>query len=128
MTTSIPLSMTLTSILLATKDDGEILLDPPAAALEDAASIHVFAFSSLGDLLVVESKGEFSIEDFEKILALARQKCCNQRRNLPEDDEDDEDDLDMESSEPSSKEAMLRDTLGDKIARDQRWKQSEVIK
>ena len=53
--------MTLTAALIAV--DGEkMILDPTSEQLKVAASIHVFAFSSHGDLLVVESEGEYGID------------------------------------------------------------------
>ena len=78
--------MTLTATLIAV-DASKLISDPTAEQLKVASSIHVFAFSSHGDLLVVESEGEFDIEIWGEACQKARLAC----RGDEEDDSDSED-------------------------------------
>ncbi len=124
LTTSIPLTMTLTAALIAADANGELASDPPPRLLNNATSVHVFAFSSLGDLLVVESEGPFSIGIWEKAHIKAEQVC---RGHGVEEDGDDKDtlgDMDMESKGALIKEEMLNSILQEQVTENQRWKQS----
>lgn len=109
--------MTLTATLVAV-DARRLKSDPTAEELKVASSIHVFAFSSHGDLLVVESEGEFGIETWEKAYQKARLAC----RGEDEDDSESED-VSMDSDNDTKLEDVLRDAVRQKVAREQKWKQ-----
>lgn len=117
LSTSIPLSMTLTAALVAV-DARRLTLDPTAEELKVASSIHVFAFSSHGDLLVVESEGEFGIETWEEAYQKARLACRGE-----EDNDSESEDVSMDSDNDTKLENVLRDAVRRKVAREQKWKQ-----
>ena len=123
LTTSIPLSMTLTSTLLAADSFGRLVHDPSPQQLREADSVHVLAFSSLGDLLVVESEGEFDLDIWQTVWERAEQIC---RGKGKEDGEDEDEDENMSSGPEEEKtlEDNLRDTIREKVAREQMWKES----
>ncbi|KAI9786703.1 MAG: exosome non-catalytic core subunit rrp46 [Peltula sp. TS41687] len=113
----IPLSVTFMSVLVVVLSDGNFACNPSPDELEQAASIHVLAFSLHGDLLVVESEGSFDIDIWQGVFDYAKSICCTStttkeegRRTAPEDG--------------TNLEGFLRDTLEKKIALDQTWKES----
>ena len=95
-------------------------LNPSAKDLKDASSIHVFAFSSRGELLVVESEGEFDMDEWEAAHGKARELChwnhWGPKRMV------------MISrwmlTEGGSLQNMLRSAVQEKVDREQRWKES----
>ena len=109
--------MTLTATLVAV-DGRRLESDPTAEELKVASSIHVFAFSSHGDLLVAESEGEFGIETWEEAYQKARLAC----RGEEEDDSESEDNS-MDSNNDTKLEDVLRDAVRQKVAKEQKWKQ-----
>ena len=109
--------MTLTAALIAV-DGQKLISDPTAEQLKVAASIHVFAFSSHGDLLVVESEGEFGIETWEEAYQKARLACRGEAEN-----DSDSEDVSMDSDSDTKLEDVLRDAIRQKVAREHKWKQ-----
>ena len=122
LTASIPLTMNLTSILIAVDSDGGIMSDPPPKLLKSATSVHVLAFSSLGDLLVVESEGDFSIGTWEKVHIRAEQVCHGHEEKADGDDEDEDEDVDVDLKGASNKEDTLRSIIQEQVRKDQKWK------
>ena len=126
LTTSIPLAKIMTSALIAVVDHASTLLsDPLPAQMKDVLSIHVFAFSSLGELLVVESEGDFTFDVWQRAHDKALHLCRGSQMGKDEKKSGEEDvDMDIESPAGSSKEDLLRTVIQEKALRDQRWKQS----
>ena len=109
--------MTLTATLVAV--DGQNLKSGPSAEeLKVASSIHVFAFSSHGDLLVVESEGEFGVETWEEAYQKARLACRGE-----EEDDSNSEDVSMDSDNGTKLKDVLRNAVRQKVAREQKWKQ-----
>ena len=109
--------MTLTATLVAV-DARRLISDPTAEQLKVASSIHVFAFSSHGDLLVVESEGEFGIEIWEEAYQKARLACRGE-----EEDDSESEDVSMDSNNDTKLENVMRDAVREKVVREQKWKQ-----
>ena len=109
--------MTLTATLVAV-DGQNLKSDPSAEELQVASSIHVFAFSSHGDLLVVESEGEFGIETWDEAYQKARLACRGE-----EEDDSNSEDVSMDSDNDTKLEDVLRNAVRQKVAREQKWKQ-----
>ncbi len=109
--------MTLTATLIAV-DTRRLKSDPTVEELKVASSIHVFAFSSHGDLLVVESEGEFGIEIWEEAYQKARLVCRGEEENDSESE-----DVSMDSDNDTKLEDVLRDAVRQKVAREHKWKQ-----
>ena len=121
LATSIPLSMTLTSTIIAMDPSGRLIQDPSTQQLREASSVHVLAFSSHGDLLIVESEGEFDISSWETVLEKARQVCRGKGKDSGEDEDGS---MTIGSEKERTLEDGLRDTIREKVAREQRWKES----
>jgi exosome complex component RRP46 len=80
LSASIPLAMTLASVLLALTSNGgskRILRNPTFGEILSADSLHVLAFTSHGDLLVAESEGSFDVVDWEEIYEVGERACCD---------------------------------------------------
>jgi exosome complex component RRP46 len=113
-----PLSMTLTSVLLALTSDGtakRILRNPTLIQSQGADSIHVLAFTSQGDLLVAESEGSFTMRDWDDIYDAGRAMCC--------DDSKQADDHEMGDEGDGGMQMFVKSTLQAKVAADLHWKE-----
>ena len=110
--------MTLTATRIVVH--GEVVSTYPSSdSLKAASSIHVFAFSSHGELLLVESEGKFSIETWEESYRQARLVCRGE-----EEHGDENGDVSMDSKEDTNLEDVLREALQRKVAKEQKWKQN----
>lgn len=118
LATSIPLAMVLTSILVAVSASGELLSDTQPDDIKEAVSLHVFGFSSHGELAVAESEGAFSIDTWEHAYNHAEQKC----RGSAIRDVDQTGDVNMESSSLDSLDNSIKRAMEQKIAKEERWK------
>ncbi|KAL8942599.1 MAG: hypothetical protein Q9216_001581 [Gyalolechia sp. 2 TL-2023] len=116
---SIPLAMVLTSTLIAVSARGELLRDPQPHAIKEATSMHLFGFSSLGDLAVAESEGTFSIDTWEQASNYAEQLC----RGSASTDIDQTGDVNMASSHHDSLENAIKSVMEQKNAKKDRWKE-----
>jgi exosome complex component RRP46 len=77
---NIPLKGIATSVLVAvdgrTGESGNVvLIDPGEKEIKSAKSLHVFAWSSQGELLLAESEGEFGMDELEDAAEAARRTC-----------------------------------------------------
>lgn len=134
LTTSIPLSMMLTSTLIVADAEGELVSDPPPTLLANATSVHVLAFSSLGDLLIVESEGNFNINTWDRVHTKAQQICRGSEvgqddsEEEAEEDEDEDMDVDVDTDKNArgrpSKERLLRGIVQEQAKGARRWRQS----
>lgn len=59
---TIPMRCTFNTTMLAITFENEILIQPNAALLDEARSIHVFTSDSYGKLILVQSEGEFELQ------------------------------------------------------------------
>ncbi|KAG8526820.1 uncharacterized protein KY384_008249 [Bacidia gigantensis] len=102
----------------------ELLPNPTLKNISEASSVHVLAFSSKGDLLLVESEGEFVVDEWERVYEVAREACLGDRR-LGKEDGGDERSRDVEMEEDGDKEGLLwkmQRVVGEKVESEQRWK------
>ena len=88
-----------------------------------ASSIHVLAFSSRGDLLVVESEGDFTIDKWEEVHQRAKLICHGDEGDESESESESED-VSMDSDDVSKLENVLKEAVETKMAKEQRWKAS----
>lgn len=118
LTAAIPLKSIATAVTLAipSADDGSIAVDPSTRDAETAKSVHVLGFTSGHELLLAESQGSFTVEDWDKILEAGQRVCCQ-----PEGQDID---TAMAGSglESASIKAFLRSAMETKIAGDLHWK------
>ncbi|KAF9700202.1 hypothetical protein EKO04_001744 [Ascochyta lentis] len=127
LSASIPLSTTLTSVLVAypsaSTKASTPLLSPTANQLlraKPVRSIHVFAFSGDRRLLLNESDGRFSYDEWEEASEMAEEMCCR---------EEDEggvslgDSMEVDGAVQSlNLEKWLRGVVKRKVEYEQRWK------
>ncbi|KAF6221305.1 hypothetical protein HO133_002160 [Letharia lupina] len=121
ISTSIPLSMTLTATLVAVNSKDTLIPDPSVQQIKLASSIHVLAFSSHGELLVVESEGDFTMDTWEEVYQKAKLICHGEEEYKGENESED---MSMNSEDVSNLENVLKDAVERKIAKSQRWKES----
>lgn len=114
--------MTMTSVLLALKntETGTVITENPTPlACQDAASVHVLAFTSHGELLVSESEGSFDMDEWDEIYEHAKGLCCNGHGSI-EDDAMQEDGFENETN--SSLMMFVKSTVQEKVNTDLHWK------
>ncbi|KAH8722419.1 hypothetical protein GQ44DRAFT_711793 [Phaeosphaeriaceae sp. PMI808] len=128
LSASIPLSTTLASVLIAIPSlPPTPLLSPTANELFRAKtiqSVHVFAFSADRQLLLNESDGAFSYQQWEEVCEMAEEICCREEEdggvNLIGGES-----MVMDGQEKSvNLEKWLRETIKRKVEWEQRWKYS----
>lgn len=111
--------MIYTSTLVAVDSSGNLLQDPSAKQVHSASSVHALAYSSHGDLLLVESEGAFSIDTWSEVAKKAKSIC---QGHASEDSQ--REDVDMNVEGQMNLEDTMRSTVQEKIAKEQRWKES----
>ncbi|KAL6709211.1 exosome non-catalytic core subunit rrp46 [Coniothyrium glycines] len=129
LSASIPLSTVLTSTLIAIPSQGPLLVSPTADQLLRAKpirSVHVFAFSASNKLLLNESHGDFSYDEWAEACQVAEQVCFG---DSEEDDEGgvrlDGMDLDLAAqgqAQSDNLDKWLRSVVQRKVEHEQRWK------
>jgi exosome complex component RRP46 len=113
-----PLSLTLTSVLLALTSGGtakRIIRNPTLFQSQSADSLHVLAFTSQGELLVAESEGPFTIGDWDEIYEEGKAICCHETKQS--------DDHEMMNEKEGEMQMFVRSTLQAKVAADLHWKE-----
>ncbi|KAK7718248.1 exosome non-catalytic core subunit rrp46 [Botryosphaeria dothidea] len=114
---SIPLSTTLSSTLLAVSSvNSTILTTPSVKDLASASSVHVFAFTPKGELLVAESEGKFGLDTWDKLHDTAAQICCAAKAE--------DGNMDVDGAEGTNLHEVLKDAVKQKIEKDQAWKEA----
>ena len=117
LSASMPLSVIFTSILIAGHKDGEFTTltpNPSLIGFESADSVHVLAFTSEGKLLLAESQGTFTLDDWDNILDMARSMC------VPEDGAHTNGGVRIEGTNEDMT-SFVRSTLEAKVAQDLHW-------
>lgn len=120
LTAAIPLKAIAAATLLAISrdesDNVNIIADPTAVEVDKAKSVHVLGFTSQDELLLVESEGAFSPQEWTKILERGQRICC-QHQQTGLDTAMADGDL-----EPSSMKDFIRSVMETKVAKDLYWK------
>ena len=112
--------MTYTAAIVAVSRSGSIIQDPSTADIKTAASLHVLAISSKGQLLLNESEGEFDLEIWEAVVDRA-QAICQGSHDVTTDGEDTSMVEGGETQRPNL-EASMREVIADRIEHDHAWK------
>ena len=111
--------MTLTSILLALNSNGKsrtVVKNPTPAQFQAADSVHVLAFTSQEELLVAESEGAFTLEDWDEVYETAKALCCDETTTAGDDIMHDEEE------NKGSLMRFVKSTLEEKVAKDLHWR------
>ncbi|CAG8950335.1 hypothetical protein HYFRA_00006828 [Hymenoscyphus fraxineus] len=117
LSASMPLATILTSVSIAIHADGKsrkLITHPSLKEFEGASSVHIMAFTSHGELLVVESQGTFTLEDWEEVFETGKALCHAEHNRI--------DDNAMQGV--SGKGNMLefvKSAMGEKVAQDLHW-------
>lgn len=53
-----------------------VVIDPSPRQVEQSRSVHAFAFTSHGELLLAESEGDFTMSEWDDVYATAKLICC----------------------------------------------------
>lgn len=110
LSASTPITKTLSSTVLATNGREGIIRNPTLVQIQEAKSIHVFAFSTFKELLLAESEGSFSIGEWEELYETAEQLCCG----IGE--------ADPMQEQKQSMHQFIHDALRGKMMDEMRWK------
>ncbi|KAL8945810.1 MAG: hypothetical protein Q9222_007701 [Ikaeria aurantiellina] len=118
LSTSLPLTMTLTATLVIVSPSGELVTEPSPKAIKEATSTHILGFSSHGKLLLAESEGVFDIDTWDQVHDKAEKTC----RGTSVGDSDQMTDVDVSATGSESLETSLQNAIQDKAQREQRWR------
>lgn len=58
-----------------------LIVDPSPRQVEQSRSLHVFAFTSHEELLLAESEGDFSMDEWDQVYETTRTICCKPPQN-----------------------------------------------
>ncbi|RDA83777.1 hypothetical protein CP532_5201 [Ophiocordyceps camponoti-leonardi (nom. inval.)] len=75
---AVPLKAIATAVSLAVRANGDTLVDPGPDDIDKASSVHVLAFTSDDELLLAESAGPFSVDEWHAILEMGQSVCCRE--------------------------------------------------
>lgn len=84
LSAAVPMRSTATSAVAAISvEDGKtsFIIDPSPRQTGQARSVHVFAFTSHEELLLAESEGDFTMDEWDHVYATARSICCKPAPN-----------------------------------------------
>jgi exosome complex component RRP46 len=113
--------VTLTSVLLALTSDGSsrsILRNPTLTDLQTVDSVHVLGFTSHGELLIAESEGSFTIDDWSELYNAGKRLCCDENETADDDEIMQDERLDDKAGEA----LLLKSVLSEKVEADLHWK------
>ncbi|KAK1830280.1 hypothetical protein QBC39DRAFT_112886 [Podospora conica] len=117
----IPMRATATSTVAAVVfQDGakRVVVDPSPKELAAARSVHVLAFTSHDELLLAESEGDFSVQEWDDVYDAAAKICCQSGAGNADVDMD----LDGQATAGPDMRQFLSSTLEAKVAADLYWK------
>lgn len=111
--------MTLTSTFLVYNSSSKvskIIQNPTVDQIQGASSVHVLGFTSKGDLLVVESEGAFSTEEWDEVFEAGKEICCGVSS--------DSTGMELDNSEngPGDMQFFVKSALQAKVESDLHWK------
>lgn len=121
LSASTPLVVTATSAIVALDTVGEhsrVIRNPSIHQIEGATSVHVFGFTSQGFLLLVESEGAFSVQDWDLVYEAAKGLCCGGPCT------DHEMATDNEDNNSGAMHEFMKAALQSKVSTDFSWKAS----
>ncbi|KAL8828681.1 MAG: hypothetical protein Q9191_002455 [Dirinaria sp. TL-2023a] len=122
LSSSVSLESVFTSASIAVDQYGAQIYDPSAQQAQNATSLHVFCFTSLGDLLLTQSAGHFSIETWETALKLATARCRGKHPDLSDPGHR----TSMDSIEAPNLEDSLKAKVQKQVVEQQRWRGDQI--
>ena len=110
MDAAIPMRCTFTSTIVALMSKTSTRDHPTIAELNAAKSLHVLTFSSKDELLLAESEGRFSMDDWDAIEEKAKIICLGGPDAMIEKEGD------------KSLQQHMRSVIAEKVAVDECWR------
>ena len=110
--------MTMTSVFLAlstNKGSRTIIRNPTHLQIQSSDSAHVLGFTSHGDLLIAESEGSFSMDDWDNVYEAGRAICC-------EETSTDDKIMQQDAAQVGGMNAFVKSTIQAKVQADLHWK------
>lgn len=101
-------------IVPETPSDDKVIVDPTPVQISRARSVHVLAFTPKGDLLLVESEGQFSLADWDEVVGAARQVCFRSEDEMAVDSDD--------KVRPADMKQFIRTVMASKVGADLHWR------
>ncbi|KAF1832645.1 hypothetical protein BDW02DRAFT_631882 [Decorospora gaudefroyi] len=143
LSASIPMRTTLTAVLIAqpsspAKNIVPSLLSPSAHDLvrsKPVRAVHVFAFAGDGRMLLNESDGRFSFEEWNEACRMAEVVCCGEEEEEEEEEEEKDgggveleaegEAMDVDAqAQKESLDLWLRSVVRRKVEGEQRWRRA----
>lgn len=94
--------------------DEKIIVDPTLVQISRARSVHALAFTSEGDLLLVESEGQFSLAEWDEVAGAARKVCFHSEDDMAVDTDG--------KPRPADMKQFIRTVMASKVAADLHWR------
>lgn len=79
LSAAVPMRATATSTVAAISidsGDSQIIMDPSPRQADKSRSVHVLSFTSHDELLLSESEGDFTMDEWDQVYNSARKICC----------------------------------------------------
>lgn len=79
LSAAVPMRATATSAVAAvllSEGKPQITMDPSPREADKSRSVHVLAFTSFGELLLAESEGDFTMNEWDQVYETSRSACC----------------------------------------------------
>lgn len=111
----VPMRCTFISTIAQVDTAGEIVTQPDSKEVARGRSLHVFTFSSEGEMLLVESEGAFTLAEFSTLIETARNTCLGTQS-------DSQMAVDGEEYSTGGLLGDLRETVTKKTMSDNRWR------
>lgn len=113
----IAVAKTFTAVLATVSNAGDIILGPSGKEIESAQSLHAFAFSQHGGMLLSQSSGAFAMETWESLAEQAERACLNAIGRSAHDGKDN-----GMADEADLKNVWLRTAVEENIGQEASWK------
>ncbi|ROW14861.1 hypothetical protein VPNG_03787 [Cytospora leucostoma] len=120
LSAAVPMRATVTSTVAAVSSDSgdsQITLDPSPRQADSSRSVHVLAFTSHDELLLAESEGDFTMNEWDEVYQAARKVCCGTAKGNEVDMVVDED----QQAGPDLRH-FVRSAAESKVTADLHWK------
>ncbi|KAL2127928.1 hypothetical protein VTI74DRAFT_9953 [Chaetomium olivicolor] len=121
LSAGVPMKATATATAIAIAYQGgtkKTIVDPSPREIDTAQSVHVLGFTSHDELLLAESEGDFTVQEWDDVYETAKKICCHSAPTKEGMDMV----LDEEHAAGPDMRTFLRSTMESKVAADLAWK------
>lgn len=123
LTAAVPLKLlaTATTLAIPAAAEGRIVVEPSAVEASRARSVHALGFTSDDELLLAESEGAFSPEEWARVLEAGERVCCRTSRDGGDERMEDGGDSGGITQSASVRD-FIRSVTEGKLAEDLAWR------